>query len=65
MQRKKQILKSSSGQIVLEYILLVVVAVGLVTLISSTLVSRNAESPGYLIDKWHQILQTIGSDPSE
>ncbi len=62
---KREMLKSSSGQIVVEYVLLIVVVVMLATLISSQLVNRNSENPGYLIMKWQQILQTIGSDQSD
>lgn len=58
-------LKSSSGQFVVEYVLLLVVVITIGMIISKQLVSRNEESPGFLIDKWNNILTTIGADPSD
>lgn len=50
------------GQVVVEYILLLIIGVGVATLITSQMVSRNPESLGFLIKKWVSILQTIGKD---
>ena len=55
----------SQGQIVIEYVLLMIVAVLLAAMLVSQVVSRNTESPGFLIKKWDQIVRTIGSDPIE
>jgi hypothetical protein len=54
--------RRESGQIVVEYVLLLVIGVGIATLITSQMVSRNPNSPGFLIAKWVSILQTIGAD---
>lgn len=54
--------RGQSGQIVVEYVLLLVIGVGVATLITSRMVSRNPNSPGFLIVKWTQILQAIGND---
>ena len=53
------------GQIVLEYVLLLVVAVAMAALLTTTLVSRNPESTGMIVLKWYQIIQTIGADPAD
>jgi hypothetical protein len=50
------------GQIVVEYVLLLVVATGVAALLVSQLVSRNSDNPGVLTSKWNSILITIGSD---
>lgn len=53
------------GQVVVEYALLLVIAVSIAFLISTTLVSRDPNSPGFLIVKWHEIIQMIGLDQPE
>ncbi|MEN0059097.1 MAG: hypothetical protein AAGB31_09695 [Bdellovibrio sp.] len=55
-------MKNQKGQIVVEYVLLLVIAVSVSALLMSQLVSRNTEEPGVLVSKWHSILQVIGSD---
>lgn len=47
---------------VIEYVLLLVIGVGVAALITSTMVSRNPETPGFLIVKWTEIIQVIGED---
>ena len=60
---KKQKFKfTQAGQVVVEYVLLLVVAVALATLITNLIVSRDEESPGFLITKWQQIITFIGDD---
>jgi hypothetical protein len=54
-----------SGQIVIEYVLLLIIAVGLALIITNTMVSRSPDSPGFLIVKWTQIINFIGMDPVE
>lgn len=58
----KRTLNNQTGQILVEYVLLLVIGVALAALITSTMVSRNPDSPGFLISKWSQIIQTIGQD---
>lgn len=53
---------NSRGQVIVEYVLLMVIAVAVAALISRELVSRQEDSPGILVEKWHSILQTIGDD---
>ena len=50
------------GQIVVEYVLLLVVAVSISAVLVSRLVSRNPDDPGILVSKWHAILKVIGDD---
>jgi len=54
--------QSSSGQIVVEYVLLLMIGVTIAMLLVSEVVSRNPDDPGFLMAKWHQIIQTIGQD---
>lgn len=53
---------NQKGQIVVEYVLLLVVAVSISALLVSELVSRNPEDPGILVSKWHAILKVVGDD---
>ena len=58
-------LKNSKGQVVVEYVLLLVIAVGVAFIITTTLVSRNPESPGFLMTKWRAIIETIAADNTD
>ncbi len=55
-------MKKNRGQIVVEYLLLLVVGVALATLLIKQLASRDPENPGMIVQKWNSILQTIGDD---
>lgn len=57
--------RNSRGQIVVEYVLLIVVGVSVAILITSTMVSRNPNNPGFLIKKWSDIIRVIGSDTAD
>lgn len=54
--------RHQSGQIVFEYVLLLVIAVGAATALSKLLVSRNADSGGVLTSAWSRTINSIGSD---
>lgn len=58
-------LRSARGQIVVEYVLLIVVGVSIAMLITSMMVSRNPDSPGFLVKKWVDIIKLIGSDTAD
>jgi hypothetical protein len=58
-------LNNPRGQIVVEYVLLLVIGVSIAMLITSTMVSRNPDNPGFLIKKWLDIIQTIGADMAD
>lgn len=55
-------LQQQNGQVIVEYVLLLVVAVALATIIVTQVVQRDPDSPGFLIQKWGQIQKTIGDD---
>jgi len=55
-------LKNSYGQVVVEYVLLLVIAVAVATLITRELVKRDADNPGILVKKWDDILKAVGDD---
>lgn len=63
--RSKERRNNQSGQIIVEYVLLLIVAVGVAALITNTMVSRDREDPGFLIQKWDQILRFIGDDKAD
>lgn len=62
---KHPILRNQKGQIVLEYVLLLIIAVAVATLITGMMVSRNPDAPGFLIQKWAGIINTIGKDTAD
>lgn len=49
----------------MEYVLLMVVAISVALLITSVMVSRSADRPGFLIAKWYAIIREIGNDPAD
>lgn len=53
---------NQKGQIVVEYVLLLVVIVGVAMILIGGIVSRDEDDPGFLIEKWQEINETIGSD---
>ena len=61
----KRFTSQSCGQIIVEYVLLLMIGVAIAALITRVVVSRNPDSPGFLIVKWQQIIQTIGLDSTE
>jgi hypothetical protein len=48
--------------VVIEYVLLLVIAVAMAALISKQLVSRDPDNSGILVKKWMDIQKTIGDD---
>ena len=65
---KRRFRQSESGQIIIEYVLLLAIAVGLATLITKTMVGRG-DQPGFVITAWQDLIKAIGTDladaPSE
>lgn len=57
--------QSQRGQIVVEYVLLLVIGVSLAMIITSTMVSRNPENPGFVVRKWLSIITVIGKDTAD
>lgn len=54
--------KKQSGQVVLEYILLLVISVTAATYLTRKLVGRNPDNPGFITGAWSQINSAIGAD---
>lgn len=57
--------KKRAGQVVVEYVLLLVLAVSLAFLLVSLVVSRDQNNPGFLISKWVSLIQMIGLDQAD
>lgn len=62
---RQTILLGQRGQIVVEYVLLLVIGVGVAALITTTMVSRSPDNPGFLVKKWFEIIKFIGEDTSD
>ncbi len=65
MKDRSLLYRNERGQIVVEYVLLLSVAVTIAMIIVSQLVKRDADDPensGALIKKWRQIQETIAKD---
>jgi hypothetical protein len=54
-----------TGQAIVEYILLLVIAVSIAAFLVRSLVSRNEDQPGIIINVWQSVLTTIGVDPAD
>jgi hypothetical protein len=54
--------RTQAGQVIIEYVLLLVIVVTLSSLIVTQMASRNEDSPGVLIRQWNAIIQQIGAD---
>ncbi len=55
-------LKNNRGQVIIEYILLMIIVVGIAAVIISGVVSRDESEPGFLIKAWNELVITIGND---
>ena len=58
-------MNAQGGQIVLEYVLLLMVGVAVAMLITTKVASRNESNPGFLVKKWADIIKTIAEDPAD
>ena len=59
-----RLISNQKGQIVLEYVLILVVTVALASTIVSTMVKRsdNEDERGFIINSWSQLIDIIASD---
>ncbi len=58
-------MRSQSGQIVVEYVLLLAISVSIAIVVISQLINRDSNDPGNsgaVIQKWTEIQKTIGED---
>lgn len=51
-----------NGQIVVEYVLLLVIAVSIAIIITTGLISRDPDNPGVVIEAWDALIKQIGAD---
>ncbi len=56
---------NQKGQIIVEYVLLLLVVVAIAAGIVRMVASRDPSDPGFLIDAWDRMLNTIGNDLSD
>jgi hypothetical protein len=61
---KRSTLNNQSGQILVEYILLLLIAVSCATILTKGLVGRRGseDDAGIIIKSWHKIITAIGND---
>lgn len=53
------------GQIILEYVLLLIFAVGIALMITRQMVGRDPDNPGFVIKGWTKVIQAIGADQAD
>ncbi len=58
----KTILGQNKGQLLVEYILLIVIVVVIATSLTKLLVGRSEGESGVIITKWFQLLEMVGQD---
>lgn len=59
---KESLLKSKKGQILVEYLLLMVIVIGCATLLTKSLVNRSDTNPGMIIKAWDGIIKSLSND---
>jgi hypothetical protein len=57
--------QSQSGQIILEYVLLLMFAVSIAAVITKAMIGRETGNPGFVIKAWDAMLQEIGKDTAD
>ena len=60
--KSKSVFKSKAGQVLVEYLLLMVIGVGCATLLTKQLVNREPGKSGLIITAWNKILINVGKD---
>lgn len=53
---------NNKGQVLVEYLLLMVMVIGIATLLTKSLISRSDTKPGLIIDAWNGIIKNISND---
>jgi hypothetical protein len=54
-----------SGQIIVEYVLLLAIAVIVAALITRMVISPDPNSPGFILKTWDEIVKAIGADHAD
>lgn len=57
--------KRESGQVLIEYLLLMLVTIAIAAIFVRTLVSRNPDDSGALLRRWDAVNKQIGTDNPE
>ena len=60
--KRTQLFKSKGGQVLVEYLLLMVIGVACAAILTKQLINRDAAKPGLVINAWNKILINIGKD---
>jgi uncharacterized protein (UPF0333 family) len=55
-------IKNQKGQVAVEYMLLLVIAVTIAALVIRMVASRNPSSPGLIVSKWQEVMVSLGKD---
>lgn len=58
-------IRQRRGQVVVEYVLLMIITASIAALLVKGLASRNPDNPGVLLSKWCQLLEAIAQDEPE
>lgn len=53
------------GQIVIEYVLLMIFAFTIAAILTRAMVGRDKDNPGFVIEAWQAMLQQIGADRAD
>lgn len=62
---KRRRRQSESGQIVVEYVLILMVAVSIAVIVTRIMVGRSDTEPGFVIQAWSTMLEQIGMDHAD
>lgn len=54
--------RAPRGQALLEYMLLLMITIAIAAIVLKTLVKKDPQDPGALINKWQAIVNQIGAD---
>ena len=58
-------LRHDSGQIIIEYVLLLVVAITIAALVTKAMISSDQGNPGFVLTTWSKVIQAIGADAAD
>lgn len=56
------IARQNSGQLLVEYVLLIFIVVVIASLLTKSLVGRGEGASGLIINKWSQMIEMVGAD---
>ena len=57
--------QSQAGQIVLEYVLLLAIAVSIAVILTRAMISRTEGGEGFVIKAWQELVDEIGADKAD